>query len=347
VFNYVAVEGISGQGYHCPLKRPANKRTISMIVGAAFRVGQATITVLGTNVTINGDKIKDNGPQQVWGEGAVTIDRVNKQDRKGSPTQMLTITAGDKFKFVTTKVTDAKVPTGYLMDTMTYTDDTLDDENVRNLCAIEGDSGDNVLPCITDSNDIMFLPKEITDLQAACGVSQCDTTETCGPQPPACDVCKESGIDCPDAKKACEEACPCGDADAIDSCVFDFCAMATGVVGDASAGEMCHDMNPCPPPPTPPPLPPPPSSPPPSSPPPPTTPPTAPPTSPDFCSSVIPCLANLPREVKALDTDAESSQLAVLKKEIATLRAENKQSTAECKREVAELKEQFQLAMMK
>ena len=121
-------------------------------------------------------------------------------------------------------------------------------DGTTSLCAVSS-APNNVVPILTGTT-AAFTPDTLTTLAGYCGVPPANTnTYTCGPPPPACDVCASVNINCATARATCAAAAPCAPAAGLDTCVFDYCAMSIGGVGDESAPISLAAAYQCPPPP--------------------------------------------------------------------------------------------------
>jgi hypothetical protein len=206
VFPYVEKEGLEVQAWHCPLKRHLDKKegVISLAVGVAFKVGGTTVNIIGNDLYMNGEKFEGIGKLH-----DITVEREDKTDRKGHPTQRIIVTYGDSFQLKSTRVTDAKSPTGYIMDWVIKSDDSVPDtDSSTTVCAIDGSTGDNVVPYVK-ADERLFNNEAISKLKKACGSPNVDGSSSCGPSPPPCEVCENAGIVCTDAETVCKTGAPC------------------------------------------------------------------------------------------------------------------------------------------
>jgi hypothetical protein len=251
VFPYVCMEGVQVQSFHCPVHSAMGA---SWNVGIAFKVPGKEVTIIGDDVSVNGQPLASGSLS------GVEVTKTPSLKKNGKPTGNTDITVSvDELSIFTTKVIDEEVPTGYMMNfnlTMTEQDFTgnaskYSTGNQQSSCVCElamsekrGKDAINLIPVLTDPSDFLFSQATYDSMVSACGTPVGDPG-TCGPQPKISTVCELAGIVPKDAKRACVEDCPCGDKNAIQECMFDFCEAAHNGVGDSGAGPACNVGNPC------------------------------------------------------------------------------------------------------
>merc|ERR1712203_1278726 len=185
------------------------------------------VEATGDVVQILGDDVWINGVKSTEGTSSIAL-------MKWADKLKVRVRVGD-FKIVTKEKYTENIPTDYMMNVSIEVNEEFGflETYGKTICGIE--TGHK------DENLVMTLIKSSETLQwlvETCGVPPGDDwvvpEEPVDPE----DVCLEKGVSYIDALTLCNTACHCADEAAVQSCIFDYCALG----GDSAALESCDDF---------------------------------------------------------------------------------------------------------
>merc|ERR1712203_144362 len=226
VFSLSKTDGVQVEAFHCP----ADKKWIgaSVNAGVAFKV-EAT----GDVVQILGDDVWINGVKSTEGTSNIAL-------MKWADKLKVRVRVGD-FKIVTKEKYSENIPTDYMMNVSIEVEEESNFLTTygKTICGIEhGHKDENLVMTLIKSSETLFSAENYQWLVETCGVPPGDDWVV--PEDPVDPetVCIEKGIPFLEAETECRAACHCADEEAVQSCIFDYCALG----GDSAALQSCDDF---------------------------------------------------------------------------------------------------------
>ncbi|MDC0526315.1 hypothetical protein OAO87_04855, partial [bacterium] len=245
MYPLIELNGIRAQTYHCPVS--SGWEGASSAVAVALQVGEDRVVVKGNKAKINGQDSKLDG------DGDMTVGNVQISIKFHREVEVHL--GGVRLLSKRVKIGQLLPSLGYMMNVLVEMAEQPTQGHSTSICGVK-DSSDCPIPKIP-STDAIFDADDIKELEGACGTE--DNTHhnkmgdaLCADPKLQCEVCSHADIDCNAALKACHSACPCAPLEAIDECVFDYCAAEGPGAGQTAAGDACSFAYPCSPPAAPP-----------------------------------------------------------------------------------------------
>mmetsp|Transcript_77757 Transcript_77757/g.137820 ORF Transcript_77757/g.137820 Transcript_77757/m.137820 type:complete len:694 (+) Transcript_77757:91-2172(+) len=193
------------QSFQCPYTD--HTKGISVFVAFAMKVGGHTITIVGSNVTINGSAFP--GGKHASGLNVRTVYEENDKVEFDAPDNCIHC----KIK----KIAHSAALSGYFQNfQMTIADEVASD---KGICGT--DSAGDPLP----ANKSLFTDFQLGYLCGMCGIKDCESMtppDDWVPVNGSHEVCEKAGINISDAEQSCEALK--NDESHFKACVFDYCA---------------------------------------------------------------------------------------------------------------------------